>query len=190
MNCHYFVSAMHLRAGSGLASPAVLRRNEAAAKRESLPRRMPRRWQRRKAAAKGDALLEALLTELRRSYSQLKMDQVQAPYYIEYRVNDVDDYQRGGGVWRGGAEPARARAHSASGRAHRRLQTGQLFRVGTGETNILPLDNDPIALRHQIWLATDDAYKSAAQALAEKQAALRQFSADATPVDDFAKRRR
>ena len=34
------------------------------------------------AAAKGDALLEALLTELSRSYTHLKMDQVQAPYYI------------------------------------------------------------------------------------------------------------
>ena len=58
---------------------------------------------------------------------------------------------------------------------------------GQGETTILPLDNDPIALRHQIWLATDDAYKAAGQALAEKQAALKQFSADPNPVDDFAK---
>src|SRR5690348_15914664 len=44
------------------------------------------------AAAKGDGLLEALLTELDRSKAQLKMDQVQAPYYVEYRVNDVDDF--------------------------------------------------------------------------------------------------
>src|SRR5258708_40082221 len=43
------------------------------------------------AAAKGDGLLEALLTELDRSKSQLKMDQVQAPYYVEYRVNEVED---------------------------------------------------------------------------------------------------
>ncbi|HEY2548380.1 MAG TPA: hypothetical protein VGI46_20070, partial [Candidatus Acidoferrum sp.] len=43
-------------------------------------------------AAAGDALLEALLTELDRSKAQLKIDQVQSPYYIEYRVNDVDDY--------------------------------------------------------------------------------------------------
>src|ERR1700726_4250272 len=48
------------------------------------------------AAAKGDALLDALLTELSRSYTHLKMDQVQAPYYIEYRVNDVDDFAAGG----------------------------------------------------------------------------------------------
>src|ERR1700682_1209140 len=44
------------------------------------------------AAAKGDGLLEALLTELDRSKAQLKMDQVQAPYYIEYRVNEVEDF--------------------------------------------------------------------------------------------------
>jgi hypothetical protein len=61
------------------------------------------------------------------------------------------------------------------------------FGRGQGETSILPLDNDPVALRHQIWLATDDAYKAASQALAEKQAALKQFSADPYPVDDFAK---
>src|SRR5207244_9722075 len=44
------------------------------------------------AAAKGDGLLEALLTELDRSKAQLKMDQVQAPYYVEYRVNEVQDF--------------------------------------------------------------------------------------------------
>src|SRR5580700_9045759 len=44
------------------------------------------------AAAKGDGLLEALLTELDRSKAQLKMDQVKAPYYIEYRVNEVDGF--------------------------------------------------------------------------------------------------
>src|SRR2546430_15998739 len=43
------------------------------------------------AAAKGDGLLEALLTELDRSKTQLKMDQVQTPYYIEYRVNELED---------------------------------------------------------------------------------------------------
>ena len=44
------------------------------------------------AAAKGDPLLEALLTELDRSTATLKMDQVQRPYYLEYRVHDVEDF--------------------------------------------------------------------------------------------------
>jgi TldD protein len=139
------------------------------------------------SAAKGDDLLTALLTELTRSYSQLKMDQVQAPYYIEYRVNDVDDY---------GAEAAFG-AIVQSQRVHVRIlrvvvrvgdyKQDSYFGQGVGETNILPLDNDPIALRHQIWMATDDAYKSAGQAYAEKLATLRQFSGDPSPVDDFAK---
>src|SRR5437879_10462857 len=44
------------------------------------------------AAAKGDGLLEALLTELDRSKAQLRMEQVQSPYYVEYRVNEVEDF--------------------------------------------------------------------------------------------------
>jgi TldD protein len=139
------------------------------------------------AAAKGDALLEALLTELTRSYSHLKMDQVQAPYYIEYRVNDVDDFSAEAAY---GALVQNQRVHVRILRVVVRIgdyKQDSYFGQGTGETNILPLDNDPIALRHQIWMATDDAYKSAGQALAEKQAALKQFSADPTAVDDFAK---
>ena len=57
---------------------------------------------------------------------------------------------------------------------------------GTGTASILPLDNDPIALRRQIWLLTDEAYKNAADAYAEKLSALKQFTPDPNPVDDFA----
>lgn len=139
------------------------------------------------AAAKGDALLEALLTELTRSYTHLKMDHVQAPYYIEYRVNDVDDYSAEAAF---GALVQSQRVHVRILRVVVRIgdyKQDSYFGQGVGETNILPLDNDAIALRHQIWLATDDAYKSAGQSFAEKQAAMKQFSADPSPIDDFAK---
>src|SRR5882762_2208097 len=56
-----------------------------------------------------------------------------------------------------------------------------------GGATILSLDDDPIALRRQVWLMTDEAYKSAADAYAEKLSALKQFSADPNPIDDFAK---
>ena len=139
------------------------------------------------AAAAGDALLEALLTELDRSKSQLKINQVQAPYYIEYRVNDVDDYDAEAAF---GALRESQRVHIRVLRVVVRVgdyKQDSYFGQGMGETNILPLDNDPLALRHQIWLATDEAYKAAGEALAEKQAAMKQFSADPNPVDDFAK---
>jgi TldD protein len=138
-------------------------------------------------AANGDALLEALMTELDRSKTQLKMDQVDPPYYIEYRVNDVDDYSAEAAF---GAVRENQRVRYRVLRVVVRIgdyKQDSYYGIGMGETNILPLDDDPIALRHQIWLATDDAYKEAVEALTEKQAALKQFSADATSVDDFAK---
>jgi predicted Zn-dependent protease len=138
-------------------------------------------------AAGGDALLEALLTELDRSKAQLKIDQVQAPYYIEYRVNDVDDFDAEAAF---GALRENQRVHLRILRVVVRVgdyKQDSYFGQGMGETNILPLDNDPIALRHQIWLTTDEAYKAAGQALAEKQAELKRFSADPNPVNDFSK---
>ncbi|MBV8513807.1 MAG: peptidase U62, partial [Acidobacteria bacterium] len=138
-------------------------------------------------AANGDPLLDALMTELDRSKSQLKMDQVDPPYYIEYRVNDVDDYSAEAAF---GAVRENQRVRYRVLRVVVRIgdyKQDSYYGIGMGETNILPLDDDPIALRHQIWLATDDAYKEAVQALTEKQAALKQFSAETTPVDDFAK---
>ena len=139
------------------------------------------------AAAKGDGLLEALLSEIDRSKSQLKMDQVQPPYFIEYRVNDLEDYEADAAF---GALRENRRAHVRVLRVIVRIgdyREDSFYARGQGESTVLPLDNDPIALRHQIWLATDEAYKAAGQALAEKQAELKRFTTDANPVDDFAR---
>lgn len=139
------------------------------------------------AAAKGDGLLEALLAELDRSKAQLRMDQVQPPYFIEYRVNDVDDFSAEAAF---GALRESQHGHYRVLRVVVRIgdyKQDSFYARGEGESTVLPLDNDPIALRRQIWLATDNAYKDAGQALAEKQAELKRFSTDTNPVDDFAK---
>src|SRR5258708_36087709 len=115
------------------------------------------------------------------------MDQVAAPYYIEYRVNDVDEFQTEAAF---GALRENQRVRYRVLRVVVRIgdyKEHSYYNQGMGETNILPLDDDPIALRHQIWLATDEAYKAAGDALTEKQAALKHFSADANPVDAFCK---
>jgi TldD protein len=138
-------------------------------------------------AAKGDALLEALLTELDRSKSELKMDQVKPPYYIEYRVNDMDTFSSEAAF---GALRESDRSHLRFLRVVVRIgdyKQDSFYGQGVGTGSILPLDNNPIALRRQIWLLTDEAYKSAADAYAEKLSALKQFTPDANPVDDFAK---
>ena len=140
-----------------------------------------------KAAAKGDPLLDALLVELERSKNQLKMDQLQTPYYIEYRVSDVEDFAADAAF---GATREDQKVHVRLLRVVVRLgdyKQDSYFAQGIGDNMLLPLDNDPIALRHQIWLATDEAYKSAGEALTQKQSILKQFSAEEHPVDDFAK---
>jgi len=140
-----------------------------------------------RAAAKGDPLLEALLAELERSTAKLKMDQVQAPYYIEYSVNDVENFN---------AE-ATFGAIRQNDLTHRRVlrvvvrigdyKQDSYYKQGVGSASYLPLEDDPIALRRQIWLLTDEAYKGAADAYADKLSALKQLSADPNPVDDFAR---
>ncbi|HLK04082.1 MAG TPA: metallopeptidase TldD-related protein [Candidatus Acidoferrum sp.] len=140
-----------------------------------------------RAAANGDPLLEALLMELERSKAQLKMDQVAPPYYIEYRVSDVEEFLTEAAF---GALRENQKVHVRLLRVVVRIgdyKQDSYYSEGLGQTSVLPLDNDPIALRHQIWLATDEAYKDAGQALTQKQAALKQFTADDHPVDDFAK---
>lgn len=139
------------------------------------------------AAANGDPILEALLTELERSKAQLKMDQVATPYYVEYRVSDVQEFLAEAAF---GALRENQKVHVRILRVVVRIgdyKQDSYFGEGMGQTSILPLDDDPIALRHQIWLATDEAYKDAGQALTQKQAALKQFTADEHPVEDFAK---
>ena len=140
-----------------------------------------------KAASKGDPILDALLTELERSKNQLKMDQLQTPYYIEYRVSDIEDFATEAAF---GATREDQRAHVRILRVVVRLgdyKQDSYFGQGIGGNALLPLDNDPIAMRHQIWLATDEAYKSAGEALTQKRSILKQFSAEEHPIDDFAK---
>jgi hypothetical protein len=137
--------------------------------------------------AKGDVVLEALLTELDRSKDQLKMDQVKPPYYIEYRVDDIDNLDTDASF---GALITDQRQHVRVLRVVVRIgdyKQDSFYGQGMGGATVIPLDNDPIALRRQIWLMTDQAYKAAADAYAEKLSALKQFSADPNPVDDFAR---
>ena len=140
-----------------------------------------------KVAAKGDPVLAALLVEMERSKSQLKMDQLQTPYYIEYRVSDIEDFTTEAAF---GATREDQKVHVRLLRVTVRLgdyKQDSYYGQGIGGNALLPLDNDPIALRHQIWLATDEAYKSAGEALTQKQSVLKQFNGEEHPVDDFAK---
>ena len=138
-----------------------------------------------KSDGKDDVVLSAMRAELERSKSQLKMDQVAAPYYVEYRIFDVDEYgaEASFGALRGDVRTRFRflRVVVRIGDYKQDSYSGQ----GEGTLDFMPVDDDMIALRHQLWIATDRAYKVAAEALAAKQAQLKQLTID-QPVDDFA----
>lgn len=138
------------------------------------------------AEANSDPILRALHVELGRSKSQLKMDNVDAPFYIEYRVFDVDQFEANAAF---GALRDQNRMRLRLLRAVVRLGDYKLdsfFNAGQGVSDILPLDNDDLAIRHAVWLATDQAYKRAGEAFSNKKAQLKQLNND-DPVDDFAR---
>ena len=132
-----------------------------------------------------DPLLRAMKIELERSKSQLKLEQMAAPYYIDYQVVDMDQ------------RTAEAAYGALRTDLHLRLRVLRVVvRVGDykqdsffgqwqGMMDLVPLDDDEFALRQHFWLATDRAYKAAIQSLAAKQAQLKQLTID-QPVDDFA----
>ncbi len=134
--------------------------------------------------APADPVLQAMSEEINRSKTRLKMDNLPAPYYIEFHVSDVDDFDAEASF---GALRLNQRIHSRSLRVVVRVgdyKQDSYAGPGTGVSELAPLDNDPVALRRALWLAADRAYKAATQALANKQATQSQFSAD-QGFDDF-----
>jgi TldD protein len=132
-----------------------------------------------------DPVLRAMVAELQRSKTQLKLADAQAPYYVDYRLQDVDQYV---------AEAAFGSVRSALRTRIRMLRIvvrvgdykhDSYFGPGQGVVDVGPLDDDEAGLRHQLWLGTDRAYKAATEAFTAKQAELKKYTVD-QPVDDFA----
>jgi predicted Zn-dependent protease len=141
--------------------------------------------QQKNEQASDDVVLSAMRAELERSKAQLKMDQVAPPYYIEYRIFDMDQYSAEAAF---GALRGDVRVRMRFVRVVVRIgdyKQDSYFGQGQGTLDYVPLDNDLLALRQQLWEATDRAYKAAAESLTAKQAQLKQLTVD-QPVDDFA----
>lgn len=137
-----------------------------------------------RAAAETDPVLQAMLAEIERSKTQLKMEGVQAPYYIEYRVIDIagDAASSVFGAIESSAK-SRARIFRVTVRIGNYKQDSY-FRGGLGVADFAPYENDILALRQQLWNATDRAYKGAAESYAAKQSLSKQISMEHSP-DDF-----
>ncbi len=110
------------------------------------------------------------------------------PFFIQYRIEEIDDFETKAEF---GASEGSSRAHQRVARVTVRVgdyKTDSSGGRGDGSLELAALDNDPIALRTALWTATDQAYKNALAAYAQKQAALKQVQ---TPpqADDFSRQK-
>ena len=108
-----------------------------------------------------DTLLRALKEEMERSKAKLKMENVAAPYYIEYRVTDIDAFDASATF---GALRSQQRGSGRFLRVVVRIgdyKQDSYYGTGEGSVDLIPLDDDIYAIRHRVWLATDRAYKAA-----------------------------
>ncbi|MGO9435473.1 MAG: metallopeptidase TldD-related protein [Terracidiphilus sp.] len=137
-----------------------------------------------RADAEKDKILAAMLTELDRSVSQLQLPGFQKPFFIQYRLEDINDFETRAAF---GATEGSNRNHARIARVTVLIgnyKTDSSGQRGGGAVEMAALDDDPIALRSALWTATDQAYKAALAAYAQKQAELKQVE---TPpqADDF-----
>ena len=130
--------------------------------------------QQTRAAAEKDPVLQAMLTELDRSMTQLQLPGSARPFFIQYRVEDVENFETKAAF---GATEGGQRSHQRVARVMVLVgdyKTDSSGSRGDGALQLAALDEDPIALRSALWSATDTAYKNALSSYAQKQAALKQ----------------
>jgi TldD protein len=140
-----------------------------------------------------DSILRAMHDELDRSRSLRVVGLDEKPYFIEYSIEDVESFS------------VSATLGALVGASHNRMRVPQVaVRAGSYEfdnTNHVqstvfsgarydsdqwPIDDDYNAFRHNLWLATDRAYKTALEAIARKRSSLRS-AASPDKAPDFAK---
>lgn len=143
-------------------------------------------------AQDADPVLRAMKDELARS-RQLRIVSLDAPYFIEYRVEDVSVFS------------ASAMLGALVSTEHELLRVPTVrVRVGdylfdntdhmysdayTGsryDPESLPIENDYRAFRQVLWLATDRAYKTAEESIARKRSSLKNMNVT-EQLPDFSK---
>jgi TldD protein len=125
------------------------------------------------ADAQKDPVLKAMLAELDRSKQQLQLQGFEKPYFIEYRIDDIGEYEATAGY---GALVGERDLHRRIVRVTVRAGDYKIDSSGErgeGSLQIATVDDDPMALRYALWSATDAAYKTALGNLTTKQAALK-----------------
>jgi len=150
------------------------------------------------APADNDHTMQAMKDEMARAKSRLELQIPQAdkpvrPYFIEYRLLDLDVREV---VAEFGALMTTSHNRSRVMDVNARVGDYKLdssnfvseegFRGFIGSTGTVGIDRDYDSLRQDLWIATDQAFKEAAETYSRKQAYLSSL-ARASDIDDFAR---
>ena len=144
--------------------------------------------------AQESPLLLAMRDEMARSMADLKMKGEPAPYYIEYEIDDVASMRavaRLGGIVDEVADHTRTlrvqvRVGDYTFDSSRFVTQDRGGGAGAGAGATAPLDDNYDAIRREIWLTTDTAYKRAVSVFAKKKAAF-QNRAATDQIPDFSR---
>jgi len=143
-------------------------------------------------AGDNDQTLRAMRDEMERSRSRLVLPGVDKPFYIEYRLLDLDIHTvtaSFGSLL--SSSTSRNRFMSVDVRVgNYHLDSSNFisedgFQGFLGSTGQVGIDRDYNSLRQDLWLATDQAYKAAVTQMSIKQAFLRSLTKP-PEIDDFA----
>ena len=126
------------------------------------------------ARAATDVVLNALVDEMSRSFSDLHVDQHKPPYFVSYAVKDVEEVVCSSIL---GSKPITNRSHDRIVTPIVRvgdydLDSGYHVSSHTDTAYPLPIDDNYDAIRRALWLYTDNEYKSAIRFLEWKKAYL------------------
>ncbi len=145
-----------------------------------------------------DHTLQAMRDEMARSKTRLELQipgtqQPQRPYYVEYRLLDLDVREI---VAEFGALLSSTRTRTRVMNVEARIGDYKLdssnfisddgFRGFIGPTGTVGIDRDYDSLRQDLWIATDQAFKEAVETYSRKQAYLSSLARQ-SDIDDFAR---
>jgi len=148
------------------------------------------------ATPDNDVILKAMQDELTRSVNGLQLKGLEKPYFIEYAITDLEGFSITGEF---GALIGSGGGHSRLGQVQVRVGNydfdSEFGGPGGYQTNVV-LEDDYNAIRHDLWLATDAAYKSSAEQFERKRAFVKNREDDdkipdfshQEPTTDFAPR--
>jgi len=145
-----------------------------------------------------DHTLQAMRDEMARGKTRLELkipgtDQPVRPYYLEYRLLDLDVRQV---VAQFGTILSTTRSRNRFMDVEARVGSYKLdssnfvsddgFRGFIGPTGSVGIDRDYDSLRQDLWIATDQAFKEAVETYSRKQAYLSSLARQ-SDIDDFSK---